>query len=82
VNQEIHWLHFKAQMSFDTRMIHSGMVKGAKISAAITLTTAHLLGSVLCCLVTTSDGIEVRICSRQATNNEDTPIGLLEIYVQ
>lgn len=31
---------------------------------------------------TTSDGIEVRICSRQETDNEDTPIGLLEIYVQ
>jgi hypothetical protein len=30
----------------------------------------------------TSDGIEVRICSRQETDNEDTPIGLLEIYVQ
>ena len=30
----------------------------------------------------TSDGIEVRICSREATSNEDVAIGLLEIYVQ
>jgi hypothetical protein len=30
----------------------------------------------------TRDGIEVRICSRQDTNNEDVAIGLLEIYVQ
>ena len=32
--------------------------------------------------VATSDGIEVRICSHQGTNNEDVAIGLLEIYVQ
>ena len=31
---------------------------------------------------TTTDGIEVCICSRQPTANEDTIIGLLEIYVQ
>ena len=30
----------------------------------------------------TSEKIEVRICSDQETDNEDTPIGLLEIYVQ
>lgn len=31
---------------------------------------------------TTSDNIEIRICSLQGTANEDTPIGLLEIYVE
>ena len=30
----------------------------------------------------TNEKIEVRICANQATNNEDTAIGLLEIYVQ
>ena len=30
----------------------------------------------------TNENIEVRICTNQATNNEDTAIGLLEIYVQ
>ena len=30
----------------------------------------------------TSEKIEVRICSGEPTNNEDTPIGLLEIYIQ
>ena len=29
----------------------------------------------------TSEKIEVRICSGEPTNNEDTPIGLLEIYI-
>ena len=31
---------------------------------------------------TTSDDIEVRICHDQGINNEDTPISLLEIFVQ
>ena len=30
----------------------------------------------------TTDGIEVRICADEPTSNEDTPIQLLEIYVQ
>ena len=30
----------------------------------------------------TVDDIEVRICSDESTNNEDTPIQLLEIYIQ
>ena len=30
----------------------------------------------------TSDDIEVRIMGSESTNNEDTPIELLEIYVQ
>ena len=30
----------------------------------------------------TNEKIEVRICANQDTNNEDTPIGLLEIYMQ
>ena len=30
----------------------------------------------------TTDRIEVRICADESTSNEDTPIQLLEIYVQ
>ena len=30
----------------------------------------------------TTDDIEVRICADESTNNEDTPIQLLEIYIQ
>ena len=30
----------------------------------------------------TSDDIEIRICGDESTNNEDTPIELLEIYIQ
>ena len=49
VNQQIQRIHMKTQTSFDTQMIHSGMVKSnaVKASAAIALTTAHRLGSVL-----------------------------------
>ena len=31
---------------------------------------------------TTSDDIEVRICHNQRTSNEDTPVQLLELYIQ
>jgi hypothetical protein len=31
---------------------------------------------------TTSDDIEVRICGTEPTSNEDTPISLMEVYVQ
>ena len=30
----------------------------------------------------TNDDIEVRICGDEGTDNEDTPIELLEIYIQ
>ena len=30
----------------------------------------------------TNDSIEVRICGDEGTNNEDTPIELLKIYIQ
>ena len=64
-------------------MTHSGMVKAVKASAAITLTIAHHLGSTLRYLIPPwSEGIEVRICANQKTDDEDIAIELLEIYVQ
>ena len=48
-DQEIHCPHLTTQIPFNTRMIHSGMVKDVKASAALTLTPLELLGSVLCC---------------------------------
>ena len=66
-------------------MIHSGMVKGVKASAAIinVIYNSPPWFSVTLPDVTTED-IEVHNCANinQETNNEDSPIGLLEIYVQ
>ena len=82
VNQVIHKLHIKTVEICATLMIHSGMgrIVTQKVSVVAMLTL--LLGSVLIFLMKQNEYIEVRICGYSDVNNDDTPIGLMAIYVQ
>ena len=59
-----------------------GMVNSVKMKdLAVPLSLLH--GSVCMELSNpTTDDIKVRICGSESTSNEDTPIELLQIYVQ
>ena len=62
-------------------MIHSGMAYSVKIPAALEPTLPY--GSVYIRLpAPTTDAIEVNVCLDQRTDDEDTPVELIETYVQ
>ena len=62
--------------------IHSGMAKGVALRATAAGLTVHP-GSVNSCLNRPlHDDIELKMCGYNPFHNEDTPLEIVEIYVQ
>ena len=62
--------------------IHSGMVRGVARRAAVAVSITHLNWFCKQLSQPTTDDIELEMCGHSPFTNEDTPLEIVEIYVQ